>query len=608
VASVATTADGEPRSVAPGFVSSASEKIRRSLDAVREVFRERDLRYLELSFGLNGTAENAYLVALAVYAYDAGGATAVGLVGLIRMIPAGVAGLFGSVVADRYRREWVLRMLYLARAVLCGATALAFFSGAPVAVVFALAALLNIAAVLLRPALWALLPDLARTPEQLVACNGVWSVFEGISWLVGPAAAAVLIAVASPGVAFVFAGLALLGAVACAAWVKAEQVPERKPAERHVVAETIEGVRAVARDRHARLLYICFGAQTTVRGALNVLVVVAAIELLEMGEAGVGWLNSAFGIGGIAGAVASLALVGRRKLGMPYGLGLAMWGAPIALLAAMPHPAAALLLLGIPGVGNAILDVSGFTMLQRIIPSNVLGRAFGALEAQVFATVGLGSVLAPVLVGWLGVRGALVAVGASLPALALVSWPRLRSIDVVTVVPERELALLRSVPMFAALPAIALEHLAARMESETVPAKSVVIREGETGDRFYMIARGRASVMLGRRRSESLTAGDWFGEIALVRGVPRTATVKAATELEIFSVPGDAFLTAVSGSLLSASAAERSAADRVRANEDGRAHRALARAATTSRRVAKKPAAKKTAATGRAGSPRSPRR
>ena len=547
------------------LLRSIELKIRGSLDALRQVFREPDLRYLQLGAGFNAASENAYIVALAVFAYDAGGATAVGLVGLIRMIPAGIAGLFGSVVADRYRREWILRLGYFARATIAVGTALAFFAGAPVAVMFALAALYNVVAVLLRPALWALLPDLARTPEQLVACNGVWTIFEGFAWLGGPAAAAVLIAVASPGVAFIAAGIVLLAAVACAWRVKAAQLVQRaKPVQRHVIAETLEGVRAVVHDKHARLIYGLFGMQTVVRGALSVLIVVASIELLDMGEAGVGWLNSAFGVGGIAGAIVSLMLVGRKKMAVPYGLALVMWGAPIAILAAMPHPLAALVLLGLPGLGNAVLDVSGFSMLQRLIPSKVMGRAFGALEAMVFAGVGIGSILGSLLVGSLGIRGALIATGAVLPGLALLSWSRLQSIDAATHVPERELALLRGIPMFAALPAVAVEHLAASLEREIVPARSVVVRQGEVGDRFYVIADGVAAVTVGRKITQRLYDGESFGEIALVRGVPRTATVRAITTLELFVLPGEAFLSAVSGNALSTAAADRTATDRMK--------------------------------------------
>ena len=533
-----------------------------AVDAFKEVFVHRDLRYLELALGLNWAAENAYLVALSVYAYERGGATAVGLVGLIRMLPAGIVGLFGGVVSDRYRREWLLRLLYLGRAVLAGATALAVLSGAPVAVVFALAAVLNIFAVLLRPAAWALLPDLARTPEQLVACNVAASIFEGLAWLVGPAVAAVLINVADPWVAFVAVGVALLASFIYSARVKAAHIVQQAPPERHVMRETLAGVRTVTRDRNARLFFGLFAAQTTVRGALNVLVVVAAIEMLGLGEPGVGWLNSAYGVGGLVGAVAAMALVGRRRLAVPVGIGLILWGAPIAIVGLWPNPIAALLLFGIPGIGNAVLDVAGLTMLQRIIPNRVLGRVFGALEAQVFATVGLGSLLASGLVVWVGMRGAFIATGASLPILALLSWRRLRAIDDATVVPEAELALLRRVPMFATLPAVGLEHLAASMKPISVAARSEVFRKGDPGARFYVIAGGEARVSTGRTTTARLGPGDYFGEIALIRGVPRTATVTARSDLELLALESEPFLAAVSGNLLCADEADKVVVER----------------------------------------------
>ena len=525
-------------------------RLRRSFDAFVEVFRHRDLRYLEIALGLNWSADNAYLVALSVYAYQKGGATAVGLVGLIRMVPAGIAGLFGAVIADRYRRDWLLRLLYLGRALLAGATALAFFSGAPVAVVFAIAAMLNVLAVLLRPAYWALLPDLARTPEQLVACNVTAGIFEGLAWLMGPLAAGVLISVSSLGVAFLAAGAVLLVSAVCSARVAPQHLVRKPPIERRVIAETLAGVLTVAHDRNARILFMLFAAQTAVRGALNVLVVVAAIELLQLGEPGVGWLNSAFGVGGLVGSVAALALVARRRLAIPFGVALILWGAPIALVGVWPNAVAALLLLGIPGFGNALLDVSGLTMLQRIIPTNVLGRVFGALEAQVFATVGIGSVLASGLIAWIGIRGALIATGALLPALAALSWSRLRAIDDNAIVPERELSLLRGIPMFATLPAVGLEHLAATLEPMSVPARSRVCRQGEPGDRFYVIASGEARVSVGRATTARLGPGDSFGEIALLRNVPRTATVTASRDLELFTLASEPFLAVVSGNCI----------------------------------------------------------
>jgi len=542
-------------------------QFRRSLDAFKQVFRHADLRYLELALGLNWTAENAYLVAVSVYAYGHGGATAVGLVGLIRMVPAGVAGLFGAVIADRYRREQLLRLLALGRAVLAGVTGLAFFAGAPVAIVFALAALLNILNVLLRPGYWALLPDLATTPEELVACNVVASVFEGLAWLAGPLLAGVLISLTSPGVAFFAAAGLLAGSTLFAALVRASHLVQTKTSERRVLSDTLEGVKTVARNRDARVIFGLFGAQTIVRGALNVLVVVAAIRLMQFGAPGVGWLSSAFGVGGLIGALATFTLVGRRRLAMPFGIGLILWGAPIALVGIWPHPIVGLVLLGLPGAGNAVLDVAGLTMLQRTIPNKVLGRVFGALEAQVFATIGLGSVLASALVGWLGARGAMIAIGSLLPALALLSWRRLRAIDEATDVPEEELALLRGVPMFSTLPAVALEHLATSLTPISVASRAAVFRRGDVGDRLYVIVDGEARVSYGRATTARLGPGDCFGEIALIRGVPRTATVTASGDLRLVALESEPFLAAVSGNRLSTDEAERIVGERCDAIE-----------------------------------------
>jgi MFS family permease len=538
-------------------------RVRGSLDAFKQVFKHRDLRYLELALGLNWSAENGYLIALSVYAYDYGGATAVGLVGMIRMLPAGVVGLFGGVFADRYRREWLLRLLYLGRALLAGATALAVMSGAPIAVVFALAAVMNVMAVLLRPAAWALLPNLSRTPEALVACNVVASIFEGLAWLVGPAVAALLISVADESLAFLATALVLAASTIYSARVKAKHLVQEAPPERRVIAETSEAVRLVTRNRDTRILFGLFGAQTMVRGALNVLIVVAAIELLGLGEPGVGWLSSAYGVGGLIGALAALALVGRRRLAVPIGVGLILWGAPIALVGIWPNPVAALLLLAVPGIGNAVLDVSALTLLQRLIPNRILGRVFGALEAQVFATVGIGSLIAPLLVAWIGARGALIATGALLPSLAALAWRRLQKIDDETVVPETELELLRGVPMFATLSAVALEQLAGSLAHVSVPARERVFSRGEHGDRFYLIVKGEVRVSVGRTTTARLGPGDCFGEIALLRGIPRTATVTAEGDLQLYALESEPFLAAISGNMCCVDEASRFVVERL---------------------------------------------
>jgi MFS family permease len=300
-----------------------------------------------------------------------------------------------------------------------------------------------------------------------------------------------------------------------------------------------------------------------VRGSLNVLIVVAAIELLGMGNAGVGYLTAALGVGGIAGGMVAMSLVARRRLALPFAAGLVLWGVPIALLAAWRTPVAALLLLVIPGLGNAILDVSGYTILQRITPDRMLGRALGVLEMVVMAGVGIGSMVGAALVEAFGIRSAMVVTGALLPILALLARRRLRAIDDESVVPECELDVLRGVTIFHGLPPITLEHLASSLVPINVPAGQRVFRKGDAGDRFYVVRSGRARVAATRKTAAVLGPGEYFGEIALLRDVPRTATVTAKEPLELYALQRDEFLAAVSRYHESAACADEAVQSRL---------------------------------------------
>jgi len=505
----------------------------------------RSLRSLEASLLVNWTAEHAYLVALGVYAYSVGGALAVGLLGLGRLLPAGLVALMASAAADRYPREVVLRLVYAVRALAAIASAAAFFAGAPPTLVLVLGGSVTVLSAALRPAYWALLPMLATSPEQLAASNVLASTSEGAALLVGPLIGGLLVAGTDPGTVFVAAGQMFLISVFFSMLV----VSDARPApveERGLFDRTIEGMRAVAAHHDTRFLVVIGGAQTFVRGALTVLIVIAALDLLAMGEAGVGYLNAAFGIGNLVGAVAALAFVGRRRLGGPLLGGLLMWGAPILLMGVFPSPIAAFALLLIPGWGNAVFDIAILTMLQRITPDEVLGRVFGILETAVFVAMAAGSIAASGLVAWLGVRGALIVCGSLLPVLVIVTRARVRAIDDRSEVPEREIGLLRHLPLFAGLPAVALEHLAAKLTPVAVGSGDVVFRQGDPGDRFYVVGDGQVIITKQARDVASLGRGDYFGEIALLRGIPRTATVTASTPTELLALAPEDFLAAVS--------------------------------------------------------------
>jgi MFS family permease len=533
-------------------------ELRKSGGAFRDVFANPDLRRIELAWASSILGTWAYGIAVVVYAFEQGGAKAVGVVGLARWLAAAVASPFAALLGDRYDRRWVMVLSVLARVVLIGCAAAAVFADASPYLVYILAGLVGIAATPFRPAEAALIPTLARTPEELTAANVAASTIESIGMFGGPALGGLLLAATGVGTVFIVtAGMLVLSAVLLVGVRPAAATEQEEAAEpEDIVDELLAGFRTIASEKRLRLLVGLFSAQTFVDGMLNVLIVVIALDLLDAGNAGVGFLNSAIGIGGLLGAVAAAALVGRRRLAADFGMGIFIWGVPIALVAIWPNQVFAIVLLGIVGIGNTLVDVSGMTLMQRAAPDEVLARVFGVLESLLLLTVGLGALVAPFLLDWLGTRGALIVAGALLPLLIVPAWPHLTAIDRDGRVPEEQLALLRGNAIFAPLPASTLEQLADRLERVRVPAGDVIVRQGESGDRFYLIEAGTVEVAVDGRPGNELGPGESFGEIALLRDVPRTATVTARTDAVLYALERDAFVPAVTGSGPSLSAAE----------------------------------------------------
>jgi len=542
-------------------LASVRERLRESRNAFRAVFTNPDLRRLELSWAAGVPAYWAFIVALAVYAYDKGGATAVGVVGLIRILPAIVAGPVAGVLADRYSRERVLFGVSLARAASTAVVAAALFADAPPWLVYVLAAGVAITSSAVRPAQSALLPALASTPEELTAANLSLTTIESSGIFLGPALGGILLAATSAEVVFAAAAAALLAAALLLGRIR-DVSPERQVAGQGMLRDVFTGFGTIARDEHLRLIIGLYGAQTLVAGALNVLIVVSALDLLDLGESGVGFLNSAVGVGGLLGAAAAIVLVGRRRLASDFGLGLALWGIPIGLIGVFPQPPVALFLLGIVGVGNTIVDVAAVTLLQRTVPDEVLSRVFGVVQSVFVGTLGLGAILAPLLIAGIGIRGALIATGVLLPVLAALLWRRISALDAEALAPP-ELDLLRSVPIFRPLPPASLEQLASDLIAVTATAGTEIIRQGEAGDRFYVIGSGEVEVITDERPAVTLGQGEYFGEIALLRDVPRTATVTAKTDVELHALERDHFLSAVTGHPASAEAVNAVIANRL---------------------------------------------
>ena len=526
-----------------------SSPVRAAGAAFADNWRNVQLRRAQLAFFGAWAAEWAVTVVLAVYAYQRGGATEVGVVALVRVLPAAVVAPVATQLADRWPRERVLVAVSLLRSVSIAAAAWAVAADGPAVAVYALVTLSSAAAVLFRPVHSALLPSLCDTPQELAGANVVRGALDSAATLAGPALTAVLLATGGPARVFLIAA----AASAWAGWLIARVDPDDSPVPEPddaegVVSRTLGGLRAVRGQRDLRLLFVLIGVQTFMRGAITVLTVVVAVELIGLGDSGVGTLNAAIGAGALLASAVAALLVGSRRLGAWFALGVILWGAPLVLIGLVPSPASALLMLALVGAGNALIDVAGFTLIARLSPAHVLARVFGVLESLVALTVGLGGVVTPLVIDAFGLRPALVVLGLVTPVAIALTWWRLRALDAGMVRRDEELRLLRGVALLQVLPLPALETIARQLDHAVVPAGEAVFEQGDPGDRFYVVVAGTATVEGDGQAITTLGPGDSFGEIALLRRVPRTATVRAVEDLRLESLRGDRFVAVLTGS------------------------------------------------------------
>ncbi|HEY8438639.1 MAG TPA: cyclic nucleotide-binding domain-containing protein [Candidatus Limnocylindrales bacterium] len=541
--------------------------VRTAAAAVRGAFRNDGIRRLAISWTLGIGADAALGVVTLVAVFNLGGVVAAGLLGAVRMVPAVASGMLASAMLDRVRADRFLVVLGLVRATCAALTAVVIATepaagGAVVTIgaLFVLQAVASAAAAPIRPTQITLMPALARSPAELVAANAVWSTGEATGAFVGPFVAGVLMAFGQSTAVAVVAAVAFLVTAWVAAGLRFEQTTDILAARTrtNVVARLREGVRAVA--RRPVLLWSNLGAyfQVLTRGLLNALVVVAAIELLGMGEAGAGLLGAALGLGGLVGAVFAMSSSRPERLVRTEVTALIFWGLPIALIGLIPMPAIALAAMVVVGVANATYDVTLFTIIQRGSRNDERAAVLSVLEGVIGAGLVSGSLLAPLLTWAFGARGALVVTSAILPIVAVVIFARIGRAREVATVDDELTGLLRRVPSFAELPMTAVERLAAGLVPVAAPAGSTLMTEGETGDTFIVLSSGEVEVSVGDRPIHRLGPGNGVGEIALVRRSPRTATVVALTDVTGYSVEACVFLAAVAGPA-AAAATERMA-------------------------------------------------
>lgn len=511
-----------------------------SFRPVSDTFKNPALRRLQLAWVGSLLGTWSYVVALSVYAYGHGGSSAVALIVVVRAIPAALVAPLAATLADRFPRRLVMIWADAIRAVLMGCAAVAIASGSPAWLVYVIATLSTVSGAPFRPAQSALLPGLARTPAELTAANVASSTLESVGIFAGPALGGILYAATNAQTVFALNGVSFVWSALLVLSIRAEEPrSEDRGAGRGAGREFAAGFRAILASRPVTVLMALYTLQTLVAGALGVFATVAGLKLLHGDSATVGYLNAGIGVGGLLGGALALTLAARGRLAADFGVGIALFGAPLALIGAFPHLAPAFVATTLAGVGNSLVDVSAVTLLQRIVPNDVLARVLGVMWGLLIGAMGVGAFLAPLLIHVVGIRSGLYITAALLPVAAAASAASLRHLDALA--PQSPKAeLLRHVEFLAFLPPAALESLASSLVEVRLPAGATVIREGDPGDRFYLLEEGVVEV-----EGKVLQPGSSFGEIALLRDVPRTATVTARSDVMLQALEREEFVAAV---------------------------------------------------------------
>ena len=437
----------------------------------------------------------------------------------------------------------------VARAVLIVAGFVVISADGPIGAVFALAWSAAVMSLAFGPAQASLLPGLASSPSELTAANVVASTIDSVGFIVGPTIAVLLLTVTDVEQVYLVNAVSFLWSAAVLLAVPAPKddgLPDGAAVPMGVIGGVTAGFRMIAARRELSHVTALLGLQTIVAGASVVFTVTVALDLLDLGDAGVGLLEAVLGVGGLIGGLVVLVLASRGRIATVFGVGVLLWATPLLLIAVSPTVLVALVVMLLLGLANSVVDINAYTLIQRLTPIGVMGRVFGAVESVVKLGLATGALLMPLLINTVGLRAGLAMIGAAATVLALAGFPRLRHIDATALAP-RGLALLGQVPMLAVLSPVARERLALRLVPSTVPAGAIVFEQGDPGDRFWMIERGIAAVSINGEHVRDLGPGDSFGEIALLRNVPRTATVSAVDDLVMQGIERGDFLVAVTG-------------------------------------------------------------
>jgi predicted MFS family arabinose efflux permease len=537
-------------------VAESKESAKESL---RSVLRNPNLRRIQLAFGGSLIGDWAYGTAIAVWAFQESGAKGVGLFMAARFIGAAIAGPVGATIADRMSRRTFMMATDLIRAVLTTITAVVIMADGPDLLVYAVAVVTAMVGAPFRSAQAGLIPQLVDTPGELTASNAVAANIENVVTFMGPAIGALMIGAfgVAPVVwlnvgSFLWSFLLVTG-VKVRAPAEPTSGSDGDP-EESIFREMTAGFAYLGKDADLRTVALLTAAQTLIWGALAVFLVVIAVR--DFGDAAdLGWLQGSMGVGTMIGGLMILSRVAKGKLAEDMVVGVLGWSIPVISLAVFPSPVTAIAALVVIGIADPWVNLGLETIPQRLAPPNAISRVYAAVESVIILAIAIGSLAAPLLIHLFGVNASLIGLGLIVTAYAVSTLPRLRKLDQRLTEPEG-LAALRTIGIFEPLQSSVLEEMAHKLEAVLVPAGQAVVREGDVADRFYVIAEGEVEVSHGDLVIRRETAGDFFGEIGLLRNVPRTATVTAVTDVKLWALDRADFLGAVTGTGAARVAAE----------------------------------------------------
>jgi MFS family permease len=533
------------------------------------VFRSPVLRRLELAYLIFAFGEWSTWVAVIVYAYGRGGATEAGIVVFAELAPSVILAPAVAALGDRFARDRVLLGTYAAQAAAMTTTAIALGARLDPLVIYGLATLTATIVALSRPIHAALMPAVVESPDELTAANVVSGMGESAGSLIGPLGAGLLLGLGGPAAVFSVAAIGnLLGSLAvlqvtrrlsparhaeaAAARVAAVAADDgagrdRATRWRATATELVGGFAAILADDRLRAVVLIATWATFLVGAMDILYAVLAIELMGLDGGGVGFVGAIGGVGAILGSVAGLLLVGRERLGVSLSASAVLFGAGIAAIALATGSFAAACLLVLAGIGGGLTNVGAQTLIHRLAGDDVMSRVFGVLQGLMMGATALGALAVPLAISLVGNRATFAVAGLSLPLVLIVVGRAIIRGDRLDPRRAAELRLLRGVPMLAPLSGPVLERLAGMITRSSFAPGSTVIREGDGGDRFYVVEAGVLAVSVNGHEIRRVGPGDGFGEIALIRDVPRTATVTAVDDVVLLGIDRAPFVEALGG-------------------------------------------------------------